>query len=71
MDYIDNSNKSIEMMMHLLSSTQIANALISAHRRGVEVKVIGDVGKCTAMGSQFQKLSENGKLFLMRTVMVK
>jgi Leucine-rich repeat (LRR) protein len=53
---IDSSHSSIYGMEYLITSYKIASALIAAHQRGVEVKIVTDDKQAADSRSQIQRL---------------
>lgn len=56
----DNAEKSIHLAIYALTKNDIAKALIRAHKRGVEVRVIMDDGKADDVYSDDEKLEKAG-----------
>ena len=61
--HIDNANRSIRLMMFVLSHEGILQALDRAHRRGVEVEIIVDTQQRKATFDMLQKLNSDIKIF--------
>ena len=61
--HIDNANRSIRLMMFVLSHERILQALDRAHRRGVEVEIIVDTQQRKATFDILQKLRSDIKIF--------
>ena len=61
--HIDNANRSIRLMMFVLSHEGILQALDRAHRRGVEVEIIVDTQQRKATFDILQKLRSDIKIF--------
>jgi phosphatidylserine/phosphatidylglycerophosphate/cardiolipin synthase-like enzyme len=57
---IGRAHKTVRVAAYLLTSRPIANALIKAERKGVDVKVVIDQRQSDAMGSLAAFLVENG-----------
>jgi phosphatidylserine/phosphatidylglycerophosphate/cardiolipin synthase-like enzyme len=55
-DLIDGASKSVYIMMYSFTSDEIANALIRAKNRGVEVKVVIESQQANVMGSEYGRL---------------
>ncbi len=56
----DNAQRSIHVAMFSFTLDSYANALIHAHERGVEVKVVLDKGQARGRGSDARKLEAAG-----------
>ena len=56
----DNAEKSIHLAIYALTKNDIARALIRAHKRGIEVRVIMDDGKADDYYSDDEKLEKAG-----------
>lgn len=57
---IDQCKRSLHLAVYEMNSESITNAIIGAHKRGVEVQVLTDNRSKDFPGSTFNKLSENG-----------
>lgn len=58
---LDGAKKQVLVQTYLLTSQNIARALIAAHQRGVEVKVLADVGQLSKSGlSKLPELVDAG-----------
>lgn len=62
--YIDSAEKSIHVAMFTLSNQQLANSIIDAYRRGVEIRIILDRTNSKDQYSQYNRLKKAGKLTL-------
>lgn len=60
MDCLDSCRKSLDVCIHLLTSLEIANCIIEAHKRGVKVRVVCDNEMSTNKGSQVRVLNQHG-----------
>ncbi|KAL1128896.1 hypothetical protein AAG570_013430 [Ranatra chinensis] len=60
MDCLDSCRKSLDVCIHLLTSMEIAECIIDAHKRGVKVRVICDNEMSTNKGSQVRVIKESG-----------
>ena len=54
------ANVSIHIMIYSFTLTDVANALIAAHNRGVDVKIAWDPTEVNIAGSQYQNLANAG-----------
>ena len=61
--HIDKAQRSIRLMMFVLSHERILQALDRAHRRGVEVEIIVDTQQRKATFDMLQKLNSDIKIF--------
>ena len=57
--WINNANKSIHILIYSFTLDSIANALINAHNRGVDVKVVFEKSQI-GRGSEYQRLKKAG-----------
>lgn len=57
---INNSNKYIYIPAFLITHTNIANALINAYKRGVDVKIILDANSASTRNTKHQHLRNSG-----------
>lgn len=62
------AQKSICLAMYALTDDQLGEALITAHARGVLVRVILDGGQSNAQGGEYQKLVAAGIPVLVETL---
>jgi Phosphatidylserine/phosphatidylglycerophosphate/cardiolipin synthases and related enzymes len=53
---IDSARRSVLVAVYSFTSDQIADALIRAHRRGVEVRVVIEAGQANVRGSEYTRL---------------
>ena len=58
--WIDRANESIRVMVMLITQDELADSLIDAHRRGVDVDVIIDDDWLYKTGSDYKRLLEAG-----------
>ncbi len=58
--WIDRANESIKVMVMLITQDELADSLIDAHRRGVDVDVIIDDDWLYKTGSDYKRLLEAG-----------
>ena len=58
--WIDRANESIRVMVMLITQDELADSLIDAHRRGVDVDVIIDDDWLYKTGSDYERLLEAG-----------
>lgn len=59
-DTINNAHKSIYVAVYSFTSTSIADSLIKAHERGVDVKVVLDKGQAAHKSSRHAQLLSGG-----------
>ncbi|MEL7002432.1 MAG: phospholipase D-like domain-containing protein [Bacteroidota bacterium] len=59
-DEIDRARKKLDICVFTISDNRLADALITAHRKGVRVRVITDNDKSFDMGSDIEHLNRNG-----------
>ncbi len=57
---IDNAKKSIDVMAYSFTSQPIAEALVTAHKRGVNVQILIDKSQLKEKYSQLNYLGQNG-----------
>ncbi len=57
---IDSARRSVLVAVYSFTSDQIADALIRAHRRGVEVRVVIEAGQANVRGSEYTRLRDAG-----------
>jgi len=58
--WIGRANETIQVMVMLITHDELADALISAHNRGVEIKIIIDDDWLYSSGSDYQKILDAG-----------
>jgi len=58
--WIDQANVSIHIMIYSFTLDDVADALIRAKQRGVDVKIAWDKTEVNELGSQYQKLANAG-----------
>ena len=57
---IGSAEKTIRVAAYLLTSRPVANALVKAKRRGVDIEVVLDKQQCESSGGEANFLAENG-----------
>jgi len=57
---IDSARRSVLVAVYSFTSDQIADALIRAHRRGVEVRVVIETREADVRGSEYTRLKDAG-----------
>uniref|UniRef100_T1HMB2 Mitochondrial cardiolipin hydrolase n=1 Tax=Rhodnius prolixus TaxID=13249 RepID=T1HMB2_RHOPR len=60
LDILDSCEQTLDVCIHLLTSVEIANSIVGAHKRGARVRVICDNEMSTNKGSQVRYIYENG-----------
>lgn len=60
MDCLNSCRKTLDVCIHLLTSMEIANCIIDAHKRGVKVRVVCDNEMSTNKGSQVRIINQCG-----------
>lgn len=63
MDCLNSCRKTLDVCIHLLTSMEIANCIIDAHKRGVKVRVVCDNEMSTNKGSQVRIINQCGITF--------
>lgn len=58
--FIGRARASVHVLAYSFTSAPIADALIAAHRRGLDVEIVLDKGQPTAVGSQMQAVVAAG-----------
>ena len=59
-DLIEKANKSIHVMIYSFTLDDLADALIEAHQRGVDVKILVETENAYSRGSEIERLAEAG-----------
>ncbi|KAF9438524.1 hypothetical protein BGZ76_007198 [Entomortierella beljakovae] len=58
---LDGAKKSLDICVYTITDDQLANAIIRAHKRGVNVRIVSDSEKAGDLGSDVNRLcNENG-----------
>ncbi len=60
LNHINSSNHIIKICLFTISDNRISDALISKHKRGVQIKIISDNDKIFDKGSDIEELSRAG-----------
>jgi mitochondrial cardiolipin hydrolase len=62
---IDRAVRELKICVFTISDDKITNAIVTAHRRGVHIKVITDNDKSLDLGSDIERLASGGILIKM------
>ncbi|MFC3150969.1 phospholipase D-like domain-containing protein [Litoribrevibacter euphylliae] len=60
LDLCQNARRSIEICVFTISDDSLSNAILKAHQRGIEVRIITDNDKSNDLGSDVDMLSNKG-----------
>ena len=60
MDWIDRANETIHIMVMLITHDELADTLIEAQNRGVDVDIIFDDDWYFSSGSDYQRILDSG-----------
>ncbi|KAG0268923.1 hypothetical protein BGZ95_002266 [Linnemannia exigua] len=59
---LDNAKKSLDICVYTITDDHLANAIIRAHERGVQVRIISDSEKAEDLGSDVNRLRDNSDI---------
>ncbi|KAF9084702.1 hypothetical protein BGX23_010311 [Mortierella sp. AD031] len=59
---LDNAKKSLDICVYTITDDHLANAIIRAHERGVNVRIISDSEKSDDPGSDINRLRDNNNI---------